>query len=214
MKDFAQECNEVVQPTKARDTQAVSFSKVAFKKEAKPSIALRPDDCDCITYSPTRTLTADLTVKAPKSVSVLSYGVYTGANILANGCPMNEPYGFRIRVRYQILDQNGQPIYATIPIKEDLTDFAVDGQSAAPDLLDTSVVAGDLTETDGKFTDQPIGGCSSSQFIVSSFSQRLFTPFSPNFKPTIRQNNWQFNGTNACGIMSNGNDITIEVPCS
>ncbi len=213
MKDSAQECNEDVRPARVKDTQAVSFSKIAFKKESKSIVALLPEDCDCITTSPTRTLTADLMVKAPSSVSVLSYGVYTGVNILANGCPTTQPYGFQIRVRYQILDQNGQPIYATIPIKEDLTNFAVDGQSAAPDRLDTSVVAGDLTESDGKFTDQPIGGCSASQFIVGSFSQRLFTPFSPNFKPTIRQNSWQFNGTHSCGVMSNENDITVEVPC-
>lgn len=31
--------------------QAVSFSKIAFKKEPKKNVAIRPDDCDCITCS-------------------------------------------------------------------------------------------------------------------------------------------------------------------
>ncbi|HSK72380.1 MAG TPA: hypothetical protein VK892_11825 [Pyrinomonadaceae bacterium] len=213
INDSKEKCNEDVRPARLNDTQAVSFSKIAFKKELNSNSSILAEECTCLTLSDTKNLTANLLVKAPKSVSVLSYGVYTGTNILANGCPTNEPYGFKIRVRYQILDQNGQPIHATIPIKEDLTNFAQDGQSAGADNLDTSLLVGDLTESDGKFTDEPVGGCSAGQFIIGSFSQRIFTPYSPNFKPTIRQNSWQFNGTYACGIMSNGNDITVQVPC-
>lgn len=62
IKSSAEECNENVRPAKLRDTQPVSFSKIAYKKESKRNFALRPDDCDCMTYSPTETLTADLKV--------------------------------------------------------------------------------------------------------------------------------------------------------
>ena len=62
VKDSDQECDENVRPAKLRDTQSVSFSKIAYKKESKRNFALRPDDCDCMTYSPTETLTANLKV--------------------------------------------------------------------------------------------------------------------------------------------------------
>jgi hypothetical protein len=58
-----EQCDESVRPAKIKDgRQVVSFSKIAYKKETKRNIALRPEDCVCLTTSPTETLTADLTV--------------------------------------------------------------------------------------------------------------------------------------------------------
>jgi hypothetical protein len=59
-----EQCDESVRPAKIKDgRQVVSFSKIAYKKETKRNIALRPEDCICLTTSPTETLTANLTVE-------------------------------------------------------------------------------------------------------------------------------------------------------
>lgn len=155
-------------------------------------------------------------VQIPTSLKVLSKGVYSGNNILDNGCPSNQPYGFRISVRYQVLDQDSTPkdIDAAVPIKENLLDFMTNGQPSAQDVLNTSVVTGDMTQNDGTFTDQPIGACAASPFVTSSFTQELFTPISNDIKPIVKTNNWVFTGRYGCGNMTNGNDISVSVPCS
>lgn len=154
-------------------------------------------------------------VQIPSSLRVLSSGVFSGTGLLANGCPSNQPFGFRVSVRYQVLDQASpaNPISATLPLREDLINFMVDGQSAAPDLRNTLVTASGTTESDGTFTDQPVGGCATGPFSTGSFEQTLFLPLSASVSPTVRVNNWAFSGRHSCGTMSNGVDVTVTVQC-
>lgn len=119
-------------------------------------------------------------VQVPTSALVLSQGVFTGSGLLSNGCPANQPYGFRVRVRYQVLDQQQPPmaIIAAVPVRENLINFMTNGQPSAPNQIDVPVVAGDRTEGDGTFVDQPIGGCATGPFTSSTFTQELFSPLS------------------------------------
>jgi hypothetical protein len=61
-KGIEEKCNEGSPNAEVKDTQTVSFSNISFKRESKPNVALRPDDCDCITTSPSMQESASLTV--------------------------------------------------------------------------------------------------------------------------------------------------------
>lgn len=111
-------------------------------------------------------------VQIPTSARVLSQGAFAGSGILPNGCPANQPFGFQVRIRYQVLDQQQSPvaIIAVIPVRENLFNFMTNGQPSAPNLIDVPVVVGDATQSDGTFIDQPVGGCSAAPFTSSTFT--------------------------------------------
>ncbi len=163
----------------------------------------------------TSTSNGNFFVQIPTSVKVLSKGVYTGSNILPNGCPTSQPFGFRVRVLYQVLDQESTPtaITSTLPLRENLTNFLYDGQSGGADNNNTYVTSSGNTEANGQFTDEPVGICGTQTFNVGSFTQTLFTPISNDVSPTIRVNSWTTSGRNGCGNMTNGNDVTVTVSC-
>jgi hypothetical protein len=62
INDSGEICNEGERSLRTKDTQSVSFSKIAFKKESEPVTPRRLEDCACMTISPTSTLTANLKV--------------------------------------------------------------------------------------------------------------------------------------------------------
>jgi hypothetical protein len=152
-------------------------------------------------------------VQIPAGLSVLSKGVFTGPGLLANGCPANQPFGFRVSISYQVLDQSGAAINFGMPLRENLVNFTVDGQSAAPDVNNGLVTASGLTETNGTFLDQPVGGCADGRFNTGSFTQELFTPLNSSVQPTVRINDWVFSGRSGCGNLTNGNDVSVTTTC-
>jgi hypothetical protein len=91
----------------------------------------------------------------PTSLQVLSTGVATNAyaNSLPNGCPPTSvpglgggtagPYGMFISVKYQVMDQQNpaKPIKATLPLREDLTNFKTDSQSSGADRKNVNVTS-------------------------------------------------------------------------
>jgi hypothetical protein len=101
-------------------------------------------------------------------------------------------------------------IVATMPLKEDLHSASTGDE----DNLDTLVTASGTTESDGTFTDEPVGGCSANSFASASLTQELFTPFSSTVKPYFRTNRWVFTGQYACGNLTNGSDVNVSVRCT
>lgn len=153
-------------------------------------------------------------VQVPTSARVLGRGVFTGSGLLPNGCFAGQPYGFRVSVRYQVLDQDENDIDAVVPLRENLINFITDGQSSAPNQIGVSIVTGDLSQADGTFTDQPVGGCATGPFNISTFTQEVFSPVSSTVRPIFRTNSWRFSGRASCGNMTNGSDeVNVSVPC-
>ena len=103
------------------------------------------------------------------------------------------------------------PIVATIALRENQLNFMVDGQRAANDINNVPVTASGTTESDGTFTDEPLGGCATGPFNLSTFTQELF--MSTNLTLLVRTNGWRFSGRFGCGNMTNGGDVNVSVPC-
>lgn len=153
-------------------------------------------------------------VQIPTSLSYISQGVYQGTGITANGCPTSAPYGFNASLRAQVLDQQGQSIVATLPLRENLKDFTVDGNpNVFPDAPNTLVTASGTTEADGKFTDEPVGVQANFEFFSATYTQEVFIPFSSTVKPVIRTNDFITSGAAGCGSITNNVDIAVVVEC-
>jgi hypothetical protein len=168
--------------------------------------------------------TLNFFVQVPSALQKLSAAVSSkNPGATANGCPANPvtvngillgPYGFDLKNRYQVLDQRtpGQPIAATMPLREDLTNFVVDGQSQGQ-ALGQFVTASGNTDADGTFVDDPVGACATGPFTTATFTQRLYTPLSSQVSPTVRTNNFSLSGKAGCGSMTNNADIALNVTC-
>src|SRR5205807_2393152 len=104
-------------------------------------------------------------VQVPAQLKFLK-AVVSSINATANGCPAANigkegPFGMKIAVRYQVLDQDSpaKSIIATMPLREDLTTFVVDGQPQKDTGFGLPVTTSGNTEADGSFLDQPVGAC-------------------------------------------------------
>ena len=155
----------------------------------------------------------------PSAIQELSAGVSTKQST-ANGCPPSNqgaegPFGMKLAVAYQVLDQQASPkaISATMPVREDLTNFVVDGQPIDETVLNGFVTPSGNTNADGTFTDDPIGACAQAPFTNATFTQRLFVPLSSQLSPTVRTNNYSQTGEQGCGSMGNGADVNVSVQC-
>jgi hypothetical protein len=160
-------------------------------------------------------------VQVPTAVEVLEQGISTTryTNPLPNGCPSAQvgsagPYGMQLRIKYQVLDQDSprQPVREMIEVRENLRNFIVDGQ-AQGSLLDVPVTQTGRTEADGTFVDNGVGAASAAPFTQVTFTQEIFIRLSDTQKPIIRTNSFSHTGRFGCGSATNGNDITVNVPC-
>lgn len=153
-------------------------------------------------------------VQIPTSLSYISQGVYQGTGITANGCPTSAPYGFNASLRAQVLDQQGQSIIATLPLRENLKNPTKDGSpTGQPDALGVFVTSSGTTEADGKFTDEPVGAQDPNQFFSATFTQEVFIPFSSTVRPIIRTNEFVLSGIAGCGSITNNVDVAVVVEC-
>jgi hypothetical protein len=156
-------------------------------------------------------------VQVPTSLQALSQRVST-KNPTANGCPAVDtppegPYGMKLALRYQVLDQQATAIVATMPLREDLLNLVVDGQGqgSATNLF---VTPSGSTDPDGTFVDDPVGACATGPFTSATFTQRLYIPLSTQVSPTVKTNNYSQTGKQGCGSSTNGGDISVSVPCN
>jgi hypothetical protein len=105
---------------------------------------------------------APITVQMPTSLSVLSVTVLPNGSGPPNGCPASKNYGIMVDIKYQVLDQNKQPIQsANMTPHEKGTLFggtAFDNNIGPVQGYPTS---GATTASDGTFHDVPLGACQS-----------------------------------------------------
>lgn len=160
-------------------------------------------------------------VQVPASLRVLSVGVAQGhPNPTAAGCPSAQvgslgPFGVAVRVQYQVMDQQNppQPIRSSLAIREDLFEARVDGQEVGNDRNDVPANDSGRTDSQGRFIDDPVGGCASGPFNVGTFRQRIFVP-TENERIVLRLNNFTLSGfRSGCGSLTNAVDITFEKSC-
>jgi hypothetical protein len=153
-------------------------------------------------------------VQIPTLLHFIDSSVFSGPGILANGCFAEKPFGFRLSVTWQVLDQADRPIEAVIPVRENLLNGRVDGQTIEDEEPGALVNISGNTDADGTFVDAPVGGCATGQFGVGTFEQQLFFPISPpTVSPVVRINNWAQTGRQNCGNMTNGVDVSVSLPC-
>jgi hypothetical protein len=165
-------------------------------------------------------------VQVPTQLKLLSAGVSSAlATATANGCPVEfldpnsrGPFGMKLALKYQVLDQQsqtGEPIIATMPLREDLLNLTVDGQLTDPhSVFDQRVTFSGATDADGSFVDDPVGACGPVMFTNATFTQRLFIPLSTKISPTVRTNTYSETGQQRCGMMTNGDDIKVDIGCN
>lgn len=159
-------------------------------------------------------------VQVPAALQRLSAAVST-LQPTANGCPSTNsgsqgPFGMMLAINYQVLDQrtpNPQPISATMSLRENLKNFVVDGQPQSGTVTGGFVTPSGNTNSDGTFTDDPVGACAQGAFTNATFTQELYLPLSSQFSPTVRTNNFSLTGKQGCGTMGNGADISVTVTC-
>lgn len=101
-------------------------------------------------------------VQIPTSLTVLS--VQTIANGANGGCLSTE-FGIRVSVKYQVVDQNAPAV--AIQSGAMIPQESVNGSGYADIGPSTGFMATEYTNSDGTYTDGPVGICSASSFSLS-----------------------------------------------
>lgn len=205
----------------------ISVSNLSVKSGTQITATFTPTNSTSAGGNQTITLTANGQTsnsasffnQIPTSLQELSAAV-SALQPTANGCPSTNsgsegPFGMKISVKYQVLDQRSpaQAISATMPLRENLTNFVVDGQPQSGTVLGGFVTPSGNTNADGTFIDNPVGACATGAFTTATFTQGLYTPLSSQVSPTVRTNNFSQTGKQGCGSVGNGADISVTVTC-
>src|SRR5215207_6471884 len=145
------------------------------------------------------------------SVSVLPTGM--GGN---DGCEPLADYGIKVAVKYQVNDQNGQPIKkGNLRPQEKVLNQVLNGDSSTetdpiPNWKDIgpsrNSLSSRLTNADGQFYDVPLGVCNSGPFTVTADQQISILVGTKRYP--VRSHRLTFSSsTYGGGTISNGSDI-------
>jgi hypothetical protein len=162
----------------------------------------------------------------PTSIKVTSQAVFSGTGILANGCTSDVPYGMRVSIGYQVMDQEhpAQAISATMVLLENLYNAKLDGQSDPndPTKYGGKITPSGTTGSKGSYTDQPVGACSASvtsggltqDVIVQPRTCTEDNQSCLSDPHIVRTNSMVFTGKTGCGNLNNGGiDISVTKVC-
>lgn len=117
----------------------------------------------------------------PTSLHVFSVSTLpTGTSTSASGCTPDLDFGIKVNVRYEVRDQEDDPILSDdMRPQEIVTSFTVNGSppsNPVPDWEDIgpSRISGtsQMTDATGRFRDAPLGICGDTTFM-GSFRQRI-----------------------------------------
>jgi hypothetical protein len=113
-------------------------------------------------------------VQVPTSLSVLGSSVLPTGTTPDYGCQPGADGGIKISVRYQVLDQGGQPIRSNqMEPQEKLLNYVLNGGSSSNpfpnwrDVGPSPAVTGtsQYTDANGQFLDAPYGACATSGYL-------------------------------------------------
>jgi hypothetical protein len=144
---------------------------------------------------------AGATVVAPTSLEVLS--------VTSLGCPGGANYGIQVDIKYQVLDQDSQPLRVSGMIPWETGEF----WSSSPGPYDHEL--GASTAADGTFHDTPFGVCSNMPIntdltSTQNISMRLGAGSYP-----VRSQSWTLSDLHGAagfghGTITNGSDINAS----
>ena len=163
----------------------------------------------CPLYSPTAG--ASGTVRVPKSLQFISVSVLPDGSTGAFGCPPSRNYGIRVDIKYQVLDQQNQPIQASNMTPHEIGTL-FDGTA-----FDNNVgpVAGyptssATTASDGTFHDVPFGACSPTPINTAVTATQNLTIIIGTSSYPVRSQNWSVSapGSQSFGHGTIQNTIT------
>jgi len=137
------------------------------------------------------------TVQVPTSLFVLNVAVLSNGQGVSFGCSGLANYGIRVDIKYQVLDQNGNPILlANMPPPELGTFFNESGydRNIGPTGFTNSTAT---TAADGTFHDAPLGGCANGAFSSLPDTQFITIIMPDGSAPAVRGQTFTLTGQSA-----------------
>jgi hypothetical protein len=160
--------------------------------------------CPTSTFGPT----SPGTVQKPASLSVLSVNVLPTGTSGDYGCTPTSNYGIRLDIKYQTLDQNGQPLKDATMVPHEHVVVTETGQTTDGDICPSSVsTCTHTTDANGQWHDAPYGACGATSFSFH-FTQDITIVMNGVIYP-VRTNVVATSSSSAGhGSISNGSDIS------
>lgn len=151
-----------------------------------------------------------VTVQTPTSLSVLNVTVLPNGSGPPNGCPGSANYGIMVDIKYQVLDQNTQPILSANMTPHENGTFFTGGtydNNIGP--VSGYPTSSATTASDGTFHDVPFGGCANGAFSSFTATQNITIIMPDGSSPAVRSQTFTLTGTTAGhGTLKNGSDIS------
>jgi hypothetical protein len=144
----------------------------------------------------------------PTSLKVLSVTVLPTGTTNNSGCAPTADYGIQVDIKYQVLDQAGQPILQSGMTPYEAVQFATGGSKSGNIGPTQNSNSSLTTASDGTFHDVPLGACTTGVFSNANELQVIYINF-PTYK--VRQNSFIINSTGAGhGSITNSTDVTAS----
>jgi hypothetical protein len=158
--------------------------------------------------------TGGVNVQIPQSLTVKSVSVLPTGTSGDYGCKPGFDYGIMVDIKYQVLDQNTQPIQtsAMIPWEHIVWyDGTTSDNAIGPTRISTTSAT---TASDGTFHDAPVGVCKGIPFTSGLTTTQSITIKLNGTSYPVRTNNWAISSTNlpGQGTIKNGTDINKSRP--
>ena len=137
------------------------------------------------------------TVQVPTSLFVLNVAVLPNGQGVNFGCSGLANYGIRVDIKYQVLDQNGNPILlANMPPPRTRYVFRRGWlyRNIGPTGFTNSTVT---TAADGTFHDVPLGGCANGAFSSLPDTQFMTIIMPDGSAPAVRGQTFTLTGQSA-----------------
>lgn len=134
-------------------------------------------------------------IQAPTSLQFISVSVLPDGTSGAVGCPSSSWSGIRVDIKYQVLDQQSQPIQSSnMTPHEKGTLFSGSAYDNNIGPVSGYPTSGLTTAADGTFHDVPFGACSSGTFSSLTGTQNITMIVGSN-SYAVRSQNWTVTGT-------------------
>jgi hypothetical protein len=144
--------------------------------------------------------------QVPTSLKFLSVTVLPTGTTGKSGCAPGADYGIKVDVKYQVLDQAGNPLKQGGMTPYEAVQFAGGSASYNPIGPSGNSNSTATTASDGTFHDVPLGLCSNAS--LSNVTQ-LQIIYINSTSQKVRQQTLTYNSSvSGHGSMSNGNDVS------
>jgi hypothetical protein len=174
---------------------------------------------NCQQNPATPTASGSLTVQVPSSLSVKSISVLATGTSGDYGCLSSADYGIKVKIKYQVNDQNGTAIKSSLlEPQEKVTNQIFNGGTPtdpAPNYQDIGPTrisgTSQFTDSNGIFFDAPYGACGPGSFTMTA-TQNIGILLGGTLYP-VKTNNITVSTTGlGSGSLTNGSDVVKSRP--